>query len=85
MSDCIAIKRLNDQLQAGGDPNRFVPDEIPQWLTREGKEEWLMWCIVHLTDGREKIARKLLYESWTEDVRRERSAGMSVPASGADR
>lgn len=62
------IKRLHDQLKAGNDPNKFIPDEIPPWLTKEQKEEYLMFCVVHLTDGREKTAKELLYASWSENV-----------------
>ena len=68
MSECVIIKRLNDQLSAGMDPNQFVPYEIPQWLSNEAREEYLMWCAVHLTDGREKEARRLLHVCWSEDV-----------------
>ena len=68
MSECIVIKRFNDQLKAGLDPNKFVPHQIPLWMSKEAKEEYLMWCIVHLTDGREEEYRRMLYASWTEDV-----------------
>lgn len=68
MSECIVIKRLHDQLKAGMNPNQFIPDEIPLWLTKEQKEEYLMFCVVHLTDGREEKARELLYASWAENV-----------------
>lgn len=69
MSRCLILRRLEEKLKAGLDPNDFVPDDIPMWLSKEEYEEYLMWCIVHLTDGREERARELLYESWAENVR----------------
>lgn len=65
---CALIRNYEARLKAGEDPNDFVPLEPPIWMTVEQLEEWLMWSIVHVTDGRKEVYRRMLYESWSENV-----------------